>query len=240
MNTIKVTCKNIKNGTESETRRFAWDSHNDIADYRQKYAARDLEQGYIDYKSYTDAHRVTLCGCAYTFANLDAARVEEHVVVVKEDTVGNYWDDIAGYDVTVAPRFYVIAPDMHTGTLRYVHGTGRGVSRFETHDEAEKQLAKWKKAATKWWAEKAKLDAVAEEVARLILIVGTKARQYPAPSTTTQVGDIVRVRGNGYWRVGIVVETTATRVKVAYTTRSNANGDGTPYGKWVPRRTEVK
>lgn len=216
--------------TNTETYRFEWQRHRVAGStWMTDFAKQRTEPGYRDYEKFCDAHRIGGTGRTYLFAALDTATVERRVVIIDERTVTAGLDaPTCTMEVTIAPRFLVF-----DGEGRIVHPAARGAYRFETEAEAVKALAKWRKAAAKWHAERAQLDALKDAV-RALPTNTCPAGIAPAHAGT-QVGDVVLVKGHGYLRAALVIEANATRVKVAYTTRAARNADGTPYAKWVRR-----
>lgn len=122
------------------------------------------------------------------------------------------------------------------------NATGKRVSRdtkfcvFTTEKAAQKELASMIKRKAEQAAEDALLAEHDEVTRRLAFCSNSEVATLPLPSATTQVGDVVQVRGFGKQRAGLVIECSGKRVKcivrtVESTKRQNDNG----YTKWFTR-----
>lgn len=93
-----------------------------------------------------------------------------------------------------------------------------GLRNFATEAEAQKHLIKWAKARKTHAYEQAFIE---EHRETLVHLSRSTYIDITVPTASTTVGDTVRVHGHGKARLGLVVETSKTRVKVAWTTPSN-------------------
>lgn len=238
------------------TLRFEWSDSIDHRDYfrdpaghRERIARRDQEPGYQDYVETRRAHALCDTGhgyqlrrVGYTFADIDNATVRAYALVTDDRSITTAGQDSTHKvrEVTIEPRWVVVAPCKSAPAGEAVlTGIGSGTpTTYATEAAAAKQLAKWKKSAAAWHADRAALDAVRDQV-NAAFHAGSIPSNLWGPTTSTKVGDWVRVRGHNALRRGIVIEATATRVRVAYTTRANLAQGGTPYAKWVKRSPEA-
>lgn len=110
--------------------------------------------------------------------------------------------------------------------------------QFATQKEANAAMRKWVKNAIAEQAEAKTLASLAHTTAPIAFISATEVASLPLPNASSQVGDLVQVRGFGKQRAGYVIEVTDKRVKcilrTVESTKRQAEGDH-GYCKWFTK-----
>jgi hypothetical protein len=110
--------------------------------------------------------------------------------------------------------------------------------QFATQKEANAAMRKWKKNAIAEQSETKILDTIKNTTAPTAMMSAAEVAALPLPNASTQLGDLVQVRGFGKQRAAYVIEVTDKRVKCVIRTvesvKRQAEGDH-GYCKWFTK-----